>query len=183
MAEEPDLKQLSERMVKAVAALKTEFAGLRTGRANASLLDPVMVDAYGSQMPISQVGTVSVPEPRMITVSVWDKALVGATEKAIRDSGLGVNPVVDGQTLRLPMPPLTEERRKDLTKVAAKYAEHAKVAVRNVRRDGMDAVKKAEGVSEDDKKILSDEIQKMTDDKVKAIDDMLSSKEQEIMQV
>ena len=183
MSEAPEIKDLSSRMEKALAALKAEFAGLRTGRANTSLLDPIMVDAYGSKMPIAQVGTGSVPEPRMITVSVWDKALVGATEKAIRESGLGVNPVVDGQTLRLPLPPLTEERRKDLTKVAAKYAEQAKIAVRNVRRDGMDAVKKAEGVGEDDKKSLSDEIQKLTDGKVKAVDDMLSAKEEEIMQV
>ena len=183
MSDAPDVKQLGERMEKAIASLKTEFSGLRTGRANTNLLDPVMVDAYGSQMPISQVGTVSVPEPRMLTVSVWDKSMVGAVEKAIRESGLGVNPVVDGTTLRLPMPPLTEERRKDLVKVAAKYAEQAKVAVRNVRRDGMDAVKKAEGMSEDDKKGLQDDIQKLTDGKVKAIDDMVSSKEEEIMQV
>ncbi|MEL6365639.1 MAG: ribosome recycling factor [Pseudomonadota bacterium] len=183
MSEMPKLKDLESRMDKALAALKSEFGGLRTGRANASLLEPVMVDAYGSQMPISQVGTVSVPEPRMISVSVWDKALVGATEKAIRESGLGVNPVVDGQTLRLPLPPLTEERRKDLVKVAAKYVEQAKVAVRGVRRDGMDAVKKAEGVGEDDKKALTEDIQKLTDGKVKAADDMFSAKEQEIMQV
>jgi len=178
-----DLKNLEKRMDGALTALKTEFSGLRTGRASANLVEPIDVDAYGSKMPMNQVGTVTVPEPRMITVQVWDKGMVGAVEKAIRESGLGVNPVVDGQNVRIPLPPLTEERRVELTKIASKYAEQAKVAVRNVRREGMESIKKADGVSEDDQKKLSEEVQKLTDKMVKNIDEALSVKESEIMQV
>lgn len=178
-----DLNDLRKRMDGAISSLKTEFQGLRTGRASASLVEPIEVDAYGSKMPMPQVGTVSVPEPRMITISVWDKSLVGAVEKAVRDSGLGINPVVDGQSVRIPIPPLTEERRVELTKVAAKYAEQTKVAIRNVRRDGMEAIKKAEGVSEDDQKKMSEEVQKLTDAEIKKVDEALEAKEKEIMQV
>ncbi|GAB4517732.1 MAG: ribosome recycling factor [Parvularculaceae bacterium] len=182
----PDLKDLRRRMDGAIAALKTEFGGLRTGRASTSLLEPITVEAYGSPTPISQLGTVSVPEPRMLSVQVWDKSLVGAVEKAIRESGLGVNPVVEGQLLRIPIPPLTEERRAELAKVAAKYAEQARIAIRNVRRDGMESVKKHEkggGVGEDEAKKLAEEIQRLTDAEIKKIDEMLAQKEQEIMQV
>lgn len=178
-----DLKNLRKRMEGAIAALKTEFAGLRTGRASASLVEPIDVDAYGSKMPMNQVGTVSVPEPRMITISVWDKTLVGAVEKAIRDSGLGINPVVDGQSVRVPIPALTEERRVELTKIASKYSEQAKVAIRNVRREGMEAIKKTEHVSEDDQKKQSEEVQKLTDEMVKLVDETLTAKDAEIMQV
>ena len=178
-----DIKTLRKRMEGAIAALKTEFAGLRTGRASASLVEPIDVDAYGSKMPMVQVGTVSVPEPRMITINVWDKTLVGAVEKAIREAGLGINPVVDGQNVRVPIPALTEERRVELTKVAAKYGEQAKVAIRNVRREGMEAIRKADGVGEDDQKKQSEEVQKLTDEMVKLVDDTLAAKEAEIMQV
>ena len=178
-----DIKTLRKRMEGAISALKTEFAGLRTGRASASLVEPIDVDAYGSKMPMVQVGTVSVPEPRMITINVWDKSLVGAVEKAIREAGLGINPVVDGQNVRVPIPALTEERRVELTKVAAKYGEQAKVAIRNVRREGMEAIKKAEGVGEDDQKKQSEEVQKLTDEMVKLVDETLAAKEAEIMQV
>lgn len=177
-----DLKDLKKRMDGAITALKAEFGGLRTGRATTSLVEPIDVDAYGSKMPMNQVGTISVPEPRMITVQVWDKSLVGATEKAIRESGLGINPVVDGQNIRIPIPPLTEERRGELAKVAAKYAESARVAVRNVRRDGMEQIKTAEG-GEDEQKRLHDEVQKLTDEYVKKVDETLAAKEEEIMQV
>ncbi len=179
----PDLNELERRMEGALTSMKNEFGGLRTGRANASLLEPVMVSAYGAEMPLNQVATVNVPEPRMLSVAVWDKTMVGAVEKAIRDAGLGVNPITDGQTVRVPMPALTEERRKELTKVAAKYAEAARVAIRNIRRDGMEAAKKAEGVSEDDQKKASEDIQKLTDQWVKAVDEALAQKEEEIMQV
>ena len=178
-----DLKDLRKRMDGAISALKSEFAGLRTGRATASLVEPVNVDAYGSKMPMNQVGAITVPEPRMIMINVWDKGLVGAVEKAIRDAGIGVNPVVDGQYVRIPIPPLTEERRVELTKIAAKYAEQAKVAIRNVRREGMEAIKKAEGVGEDDQKKMSEDVQKLTDEMVKSVDETLSVKETEIMQV
>lgn len=178
-----DLNDLRKRMDGAIASLKTEFSGLRTGRATASLVEPIDVDAYGSKMPMTQVGTISVPEPRMISINVWDKGLVGAVEKAIREAGLGINPVVDGQHVRIPIPPLTEERRKELAKVAAKYAEQTKVAIRNVRREGMEAIKKAEGVGEDEQKKMSEDVQKLTDEMVKAVDDALSTKEAEIMQV
>ncbi len=177
-----DIKELRKRMEGALATLKSEFSGLRTGRANATLVEPIEVEAYGSKTPINQVGTVSVPEPRMISISVWDKGLVGAVEKAIREAGIGVNPVVDGQTVRIPIPPLTEERRKELAKVAAKYAEQAKVAIRNVRREGMEAVKTAEG-GEDQQKKLSEDVQKLTDEMVKKVDDAYTAKEAEIMQV
>lgn len=178
-----DLKELRKRMEGAIASLKSEFAGLRTGRATASLVEPIDVDAYGSKMPMNQVGAISVPEPRMISISVWDKGLVGAVEKAIREAGLGINPVVDGQNVRIPIPPLTEERRKELAKIAAKYAEQTKVAIRNVRREGMEAIKKSSGVGEDEQKKLSEEVQKLTDEWVKAVDDAFTAKEAEIMQV
>ncbi len=178
-----DLKDLEKRMDGALTSLKTEFGGLRTGRASAALVEPIMVEAYGSQMPMNQVGTVSVPEPRTVSISVWDKGMVGAVEKAVRESGLGINPVVDGTTVRVPVPALTEERRAELAKVAGKYAEGARVAVRNVRREGMEAIKKAEGVGEDDQKRLSDQVQKLTDDMIKKVDEALSKKEAEIMQV
>jgi ribosome recycling factor len=178
-----DIQSLRKRMDGAIAALKSEFGGLRTGRASASLVEPVFVDAYGSKTPMNQVGTIGVPEPRMITIQVWDKGLVGAVEKAIRDSGLGINPVVDGQNVRIPIPPLTQERRTELTKVAAKYAEQAKVAIRGVRRDGMEAIKKSDGIGEDEQKKLSGDVQKLTDEMVKHVDEALSAKEKEIMQV
>ncbi|MEM9014331.1 MAG: ribosome recycling factor [Pseudomonadota bacterium] len=178
-----DFKDLKKRMDGAINALKAEFGGLRTGRATASLVEPIDVDAYGSKMPMNQVGTIGVPEPRMINIQVWDKGLVGAVEKAIRESGLGINPVVDGQNVRVPVPSLTEERRRELTKVAAKYAEQAKIAIRNIRREGMDSIKKADGVSEDEQKKLSDDVQKMTDEMVKSVDAALAVKEEEIMQV
>jgi len=186
MADDVDLDDLKRRMAGAVDSLKHEFGGLRTGRASTSLLDPVTVDAYGTPMPINQLASVNTPEPRMITVQVWDKANVAAVEKAIRNSGLGLNPAVDGTTLRLPIPELTEERRKEMTKVAGKYAEEARIAVRNVRRHGMDTLKKMEkdgDISQDDHKLYADEIQDMTDQKIAEIDKLLQSKEQEIMQV
>lgn len=178
-----DLKDLKKRMDGALAALKVEFSGLRTGRASASLVEPLTVDAYGSSMPMTQVGTISVPEPRMLSIQVWDRSLVGAVERAIRDSGLGINPVVDGATVRIPIPTLTEERRVELTKVAGKYAEHARVAVRNIRREGMETIKKAEHASEDEQKKLSEQVQKLTDETIKLIDEALKIKDAEIMQV
>ena len=184
--EKPDLPKYRDRMEKAVVALKEEFHSLRTGRASASLLDQVVVEAYGSQMPLNACGSVSVPEPRMITVSVWDKGLVVSVEKAIRNSGLGLNPMVDGQTLRVPIPPLTEERRRDLTKLAGKYAEQQKVAIRNVRREANEHLRAAQKdavISEDDEKRMEKEIQEFTDAAVKRVDEALKSKEQEIMQV
>ena len=184
-AEELDLDDLERRMKGAVSVLKTELSGLRTGRASVNLLEPIVVEAYGQTMPISQVGTVSVPEPRMLSIQVWDKSMVSAVEKAIRESNLGINPVVDGQLLRLPIPELNQERRQEMVKIAHSYAENAKVSVRHVRKDGMDQCKKAEkdGMSEDEVKIYQDEIQDLTDKSVKSIDDMLSGKETEIMQV
>lgn len=181
-----DLGDLRRRMDGAVSTLKTEFSGLRTGRASASLVEPIVVEAYGSQMPITQVGTVSVPEPRMISIQIWDKAMVGPVDKAIRNAGLGLNPVVDGQMVRIPIPELNEERRQELAKVAAKYAEQARVAVRNVRRDGMDKLKRLEKdgtIGQDDHKGQSDKVQALTDEIIKTIDDTLSQKEAEIMQV
>jgi len=178
-----DLKDLRQRMDGAITSLKTEFSGLRTGRASANLVEPIQVNAYGSSMPMNQVGTIGVPEPRMINIQVWDKGLVGAVEKAVRESGLGINPVVDGQNIRIPIPPLTEERRIELAKVASKYAEQSKVAIRNVRREGMEAIKKAEGMSEDEQKKLSEDVQKLTDELVKKVDETLAAKESEIMQV
>ena len=181
-----DLKSYTSRMDGAISSLKGEFAGLRTGRANAALLDNVIVEAYGSQVPINQVGGVNVPEPRMITVSVWDKGQVGAVERALRKSNLGFNPVVDGTTIRLPMPPLTEERRKDLVKVANGYGETARIAVRNVRRDAMDTLKKLEKskeISEDESRAHAADVQKATDEHIKLIDATLDTKTGEIMQV
>jgi ribosome recycling factor len=180
-----DLDDLERRMDGAMAALRQEFASLRTGRASGSMVEPIMVDAYGSLTPINQVGTVNVPEPRMVTINVWDRSLVNKVEKAIRDSGLGINPVVDGPIIRLPIPELNEERRRDLTRVAAQYAEHARVAVRNVRRDGMDRIKKAKaaGMSEDDQKLWETEVQDMTNRFIAAVDKALEHKQEEIMQV
>ncbi|SDG39097.1 MULTISPECIES: ribosome recycling factor [Thalassobaculum] len=183
---EPDLDDIQRRMDGAVTSLKSEFGGLRTGRASVSLLDPIMVDAYGAKMPINQVGTVSVPEPRMLSVQVWDRGMSKAVEKAIRDSDLGLNPQSDGQLIRIPLPDLSEERRKELSRIAAKYAENARVAVRNVRRDGMDMLKKAEkdgDLSQDDRHLYEQEIQELTDSHVKAIDEALEAKEKDIMQV
>jgi ribosome recycling factor len=177
-----DKNDLKRRMEGALDVLSKEFGGLRTGRASASLLDPIMIDAYGSKMPLNQVGTVNVPEPRMLAVQVWDNALVKVTEKAIRDSGLGLNPMTEGTTIRIPLPELSEERRKELQKVASKYAESARVSVRNVRRDGMDVIKKS-GAPEDIQKNQSDEVQKMTDEHIKKIDTLLADKEKDIMKV
>ena len=181
-----DLEDLRRRMDGAVEALKSEFSGLRTGRASAALLEPVMVEAYGSSMPLNQVGTVSVPEPRMLSVQVWDASLASAVDKAIRNSGLGLNPMLEGAIIRIPVPELTEDRRRDLTKVAHSYAEKARVSVRNVRRDGMDTLKQMEksgDISEDDHRQQSDQVQSLTDEVIKAIDDLLNHKDAEIMQV
>jgi ribosome recycling factor len=180
------LKDLDKRMSGAIENFKTELQGLRTGRASADLLAPVMVEAYGSSVPINQVGAISVPEPRMISVSVWDKSMAGAVERAIRDAGLGLNPMADGTLIRVPIPDLNEERRKELSKVAGNYAESARVAVRNVRRDGMDKPKKMEkdgDISKDEMHDLNDEVQKLTDRHVGTIDTKLSEKQSEIMQV
>lgn len=178
-----DTKDLERRMDGAMASLRAEFGSLRTGRASASMLEPVMVDAYGSPTPINQVGTVNVPEPRMVTVNVWDKGLVGKVEKAIRESGLGINPQLNGTIIMLPIPELNEERRRDLTKVAGQYAEGARVAIRNVRRDGMDKIKKADGLAEDEAKMWEQEVQDMTNTYIKKIDQALEDKQGEIMQV
>lgn len=181
-----DMQEIEKRMKGAIAVLKQEFGGLRTGRASASLLDPIQVSAYGAKMPLSQVATVSVPEPRMITVQVWDRSQVSLVEKAIRESDLGLNPVVDGQTLRLPIPELNQERRQELAKVAAKYTEQTRVAVRNVRRDGMDLLKKLEkdgAMGEDESRSLSVKVQDLTDRTIKEVDGLLAAKEQEILQV
>lgn len=180
-----DTDDLQRRMDGAMTSLKSEFASLRTGRASASMLEPVYVEAYGQRTPINQVGTVNVPEPRMVTVNVWDKSMVGAVEKAIRESGLGINPQLNGTIIMLPIPELNEERRRELTRVAAQYAEHARVSIRNIRRDGMDQIKKAktDGMSEDDQKIWEAEVQELTDGAIKAVDDALTSKQSEIMQV
>lgn len=182
---ELDLDDLERRMDGAMTALRQEFLTLRTGRAAASMLEPVMVDAYGSMTPVNQVGTVNVPEPRMLTINVWDKGLVSKVEKAIRESGLGINPVVDGTIIRLPIPELNEERRRELTKVAGTYAENARVAIRNVRRDGMDQIKKAksDGLGEDDQKFWETAVQEATDAAIEKIDAGLESKQEEIMQV
>ena len=181
-----DFDDIKRRMDGAIASLKSDLAGLRTGRASPNLLDPITVDAYGSPMPINQVANISVPEPRLVTVSVWDKQMVGKVERAIRESNLGLNPVTDGTTLRIPLPELNEQRRKELVKVAHQYGEQAKVAVRHVRRDGMDLLKKLEkdgDISQDDSRQMSDRVQKMTDESVADIDKTLSAKESEIMQV
>ena len=180
-----DTDDLNRRMDGAIANLRVEFASLRTGRASASILEPIMVDAYGSKTPINQVGTVNVPESRMVTINVWDKGLVGVVEKAIRESGLGINPQLNGTIIMLPIPELNEERRTQLTKVAGTYAENARVSIRNVRRDGMDQIKKAknDGMSEDDQKFWESETQDMTNDFIKRIDEQLEVKQAEIMQV
>ncbi len=184
--EEPDIDDLTRRMDGAVEALRKEFSGLRTGRASASLLEPITVDAYGASMPLNQVGTINVPEPRMISVQVWDKGLVKSVEKAIRNSALGLNPQVDGTLMRIPLPELSEERRQELVKVAHRYAEQARVAIRNVRRDGMDHLKRMEkdgGLSQDDHKVWADEIQALTDRHVELVNDLLQHKEKDIVTV
>ncbi|MSU89933.1 ribosome recycling factor [Rhodobacteraceae bacterium 2CG4] len=182
--DEVDLDALEKRMDGALAALRHEFASLRTGRASASMLDPVTVEAYGTPTPLNQVATINVPESRMVTVNVWDKSLVNVVDKAIRNSGLGINPVMDGTTLRLPIPELNEERRRELAKLAGQYAEQARIAVRNVRRDGMDQLKKIKGeIGEDEAKLYEDEIQQLTDAEIKKIDAALEAKQEEIMQV
>lgn len=181
---ELDTDDLTRRMEGTLSALRTEFASLRTGRGSASMLEPVMVEAYGQMTPINQVGTVNVPEPRMVTINVWDKAMVGKVEKAIRELGLGINPQLNGTIIMLPIPELNEERRRELTKVAGSYAEHSRVAIRNIRRDGMDQIKKnKDGMSEDDQKFWESEVQGMTDKFIKSVDEMLEFKQAEIMQV
>ncbi len=179
-------KDINRRMEGALEVLHTEFSGLRTGRASASLLDQIMIEAYGQPTPLNQVGTVGVPESRLLTVQVWDKGLVAVVEKTIRDSDLGLNPSSDGQLVRIPIPPLSEERRVELTKIAGRYAEEAKVAIRNVRRHAMDDLKKAEkggDISQDEHRDYDGEVQELTDDYVKKMDEALNNKEQEIMQV
>jgi ribosome recycling factor len=186
MSSNTDLKELKRRMDGAVSAFKSDIASLRTGRASANILDPVTVEAYGSRMPLNQVANITVPEPRMLGVSVWDKSMVRAVESAIRESNLGLNPIIEGQNMRIPLPELNEERRKSLVKVAHDYAEKAKVAARHVRRDGMDGLKKAEkdgDISQDDSRTNSDKVQKMTDETISEIDRLLHDKEKEIMQV
>jgi len=181
-----DLKDIERRMVGAIDSLKHEFSGLRTGRASTSLLDPIMVDVYGASMPLNQVGTVSVPEPRMLSIQVWDKANTQAVEKAIRTSGLGLNPMLDGQLVRIPIPELNEERRQELSRIAAKYSETSRIAIRNVRKGGMDQLKKMEKeklISEDEHKMYADEVQSLTDKFVAQVDSALDTKEKEIMQV
>ena len=180
-----DTDDLQRRMDGAMSSLRTEFASLRTGRGSASMLDPIMVEAYGQRTPINQVGTVNVPEPRMVTINVWDKSMVQAVEKAIRESGLGINPQLNGTIIMLPIPELNEERRRDLTKVAGQYAESARISVRNLRRDGMDQIKKgkADGLSEDDQKIWESEVQDMTNKYIKQTDERLETKQAEIMHV
>jgi len=186
MSEDKIITDLRKRMDGAIEVLRKEFAGLRTGRASASLLDPIHVEAYGNRMPLNQIGTVSVPEPRLLLVQVWDKGNVKATEKAIREAGLGLNPQTEGQTIRVPVPDLSEDRRKELTRVAAKYTEQARVSVRNVRRDGLDLLKKQEKdgtISQDQHRKLDKDIQTLTDATIKRVDDMLAAKDKEILQV
>jgi ribosome recycling factor len=181
-----DIAELRRRMEGAIKTLQTEFSGLRTGRASANLLDPIQVDAYGSMMPLNQVASVSVPEPRMITVQVWDKSMVKSVEKAIRDANLGLNPGSDGQLVRVPIPQLSEDRRKELQKIAGKYTEAARVAIRNIRRDGNDFLKKQEKdnvISKDEHEKKAGDVQKLTDEFIKKVDDMLTAKEKDIMQV
>ena len=182
---EIDTDAIQRRMDGAMAALKTEFSSLRTGRASAALVEPIQVEAYGQMTPINQLGTVNVPEPRMVVINIWDKGMISKVEKAIRESGIGINPITDGPLIRLPIPELNEERRRELTKVAAQYAESAKVAIRNVRRDGMDQIKKAkaQGMGEDDQKMWSEEVQDLTDKAIAAVDRALEAKQAEIMQV
>ncbi|TCD13212.1 ribosome recycling factor [Oricola cellulosilytica] len=186
MSQKFDLADLKRRMEGAVAAFRSDLGGLRTGRASASLLDPITIEAYGTQMPINQVANVTVPEPRMLNVSVWDKSMVSAVEKAIRESTLGLNPMTDGANVRVPLPELNEERRRELVKIAHQYAENARIAARHVRRDGMEALKKAEKdgeMSQDESRGKSDEVQKQTDETISRIDSLLAEKEKEIMQV
>ena len=186
MSEGVELKELKRRMDGAISAFKSDIASLRTGRASANVLDPVTVEAYGSRVPLNQVANITVPEPRMLSVSVWDKQMVGAVDRGIRESNLGLNPIIDGQNLRIPLPELNEERRKSLVKVAHDYAEKAKVAVRHVRRDGMDTLKKLEkdgDISQDDSRVLSEKVQKLTDDTIAEMDKVVAVKEGEIMQV
>lgn len=183
---EADVNELRRRMTGAFDVFKKELAGLRTGRASVSLLEPIQVEAYGSHMPLSQLSTVNAPEPRMLTVQVWDKTMVKAVEKAIREANIGVNPMVEGQLLRVPMPPLTEDRRKDMAKLAHKFAEHARVSIRNIRRDGMEALKqleKAHKITEDEHRQRGAEVQKLTDELVKKVDETLVAKEKDIMHV
>lgn len=182
---EIDTDDLERRMRGAMDSLRHEFSSLRTGRASASMIDPITVDAYGSPTPINQLGTVNVPEPRMVTINVWDKGMVGKVEKAIRESGLGINPQLNGTIIMLPIPELNEERRRELTKVAAQYAESARVAIRNVRRDGMDQIKKAKakGMAEDDQKFWESSVQELTDKMIAEVDKALEAKQAEIMQV
>ena len=187
MAEEIiiDTDDLQRRMDGALSAMKTEFASLRTGRASSSMLDPITVEVYGQRTPLNQLGTINVPEPRMVTVNVWDKTNVPLVEKAIRESGLGINPQLNGTIIMLPIPELNEERRRELSRVAGQYAESARVAVRNIRRDGMDQIKKAkaDGMSEDDQKFWEEAVQELTDNTIKMLDETLESKQSEIMQV
>ena len=187
MAEEIiiDTDDLQRRMDGALSAMKTEFASLRTGRASSSMLDPVTLEVYGQRTPLNQLGTINVPEPRMVTVNVWDKTNVPLVEKAIRESGLGINPQLNGTIIMLPIPELNEERRRELSRVAGQYAESARVAVRNIRRDGMDQIKKAkaDGMSEDDQKFWEEAVQELTDNTIKMLDETLESKQAEIMQV
>jgi ribosome recycling factor len=186
LADDPVISDLRRRMDSAQEVLRKEFAGLRTGRASAALLDPVHVEAYGSNMPLKEVGTVSVPEPRLLVVNIWDRGVVKSAEKAIREAGLGLNPQTEGQTIRVPIPELSEERRKELTRVAGKYAEAARVSVRNVRRDGLDLLKRKEKsseITEDQHRRLEKEIQTLTDSEIKKIDTMLAQKDKEILQV
>jgi ribosome recycling factor len=186
MSGNTDLNEIKRRMDGAISAFKGDIASLRTGRASANILDPVTVDAYGSRVPLNQVANITIPESRMLSVSVWDKSMVSAVDRAIRESNLGLNPIMDGQNLRIPLPELNEERRKSLVKVAHEYAEKAKVAIRNVRRDGMDGLKKAEkdgALGQDDVRSQSERVQKMTDESISDIDRLLIDKEKEIMQV
>ena len=186
MTDQLDFGDVKRRMQGAVSVLKTELSGLRTGRASINLLDPITVSAYGTHMPISQIGTVSVPEPRMLAVQIWDQSLVGAADRAIRDSNLGLNPITEGTTLRIPIPELNAQRRQEMVKVGHKYAEQARIAVRHVRRDAMEMLKKLEKdshLSQDDSRNKSDDVQKMTDETIKEIDEMLAAKEREIIQV
>lgn len=186
MSDDFDLNDIKRRMAGAVTSLKNDLSGLRTGRASASLVEPIQVDAYGAAMPMNQVATISVPEPRLLSVQVWDRGMVGAVEKAIRESDLGLNPQTEGQTIRLRIPEMNEQRRKEMVKVAHKYTEEARIAVRHVRRDGLDTLKKLEKdalISQDDEKRQADLVQKATDEHVAEVDGVLAAKEKEIMQV
>ena len=184
MDEEPDTADLQRRMDGALSVLRQEFATLRTGRASASMLDAVYAEAYGARMPVNQLATINVPEPRMLTLNVWDRSLVGVVEKALQNSQLGINPVVDGTLIRLPIPELSEERRKELARVAGRYAEQARVAIRNVRRDGMEQLKRLKSsMSEDETRLWQDEIQEMTNDQIRKVDEALATREAEILRV